>query len=220
MTISIIGTGNMGRALTRRFATAGETVLLAGQDAQKASEAAKEAARGVSGTVDVVDVDAAIGGGDIVVFATWYPVTRTLAARHAAELDGKVVVDISNPFNESYDGLTTDASTSAAEQIAAAAPGARLVKAFNTTFAPVLAEGEIGGGPAEVLLAGDDQAAKTAVADLARRAGLTVIDAGALANARTLERMTLLLVELQGRYGLAFRAAFRLVPGDPAAIPA
>ncbi len=220
MTVSIIGAGTMGQALARRFTTAGETVLLASQDSGKTAKVAEEAARGVNGTAEVVDVARAISSGDVVIFATWYPVTRDLAARHAAALKGKVVVDISNPFNESFDGLTTDASTSAAEQIAAAAPGARLVKAFNTTFAPVLAAGEIGGGPAEVLLAGDDEAAKAAVADLARRTGLTVIDAGALSNARTLERMTLLLVELQGRYGLAFQAAFRLVPGDPAATAA
>ena len=141
------------------------------------------------------------------------PGARHLAGYHAAQLAGKVVIDISNPFNETFDGLTTEPGTSAAEQIAAAAPGIRLVKAFNTTFAPVLHEGRVGDQVAEVLLAGDDAGAKAVVTGLAERAGLNVVDAGALSNAQTLERMTLLLVELQGRYGLGFNAAFRFVPG-------
>lgn len=216
MTVTVVGAGNMGRALTRRFAVAGELVLLADEDGAKASSVAAEVNAEAAGAVAVTTVEDAIGRSDVVAFATWYPVTRELAGRYAAQLAGKVVIDISNPFNETFDGLTTDPGTSAAEQIAAAAPAARLVKAFNTTFAPVLHEGRIADQSLDILLAGDDEDAKSAVAALAQRADLTVVDAGALTNARTLERMTLLLVELQSRYGLDFNAAFRFTPGRAA----
>ncbi len=216
MTITVIGAGNMGRALARRFALAGEEVLLADRDAAKASTVAAETNAETADAVSVTTVEDAIGRGDIIAFATWYPVTQQLAEQHATQLADKIVIDISNPFNETFDGLTTDSDTSAAEQIAAAAPSSRLVKAFNTTFAAVLHQGRIADQDLDVLLAGDDDDAKATVAALAARAGLNVVDAGALSNARTLERMTLLLVELQGRYGLGFNAAFRFLPGPAA----
>lgn len=216
MSITVIGAGNMGRALARRFAVAGEQVLLADEDAAKASSLAAEVNAEIADAVVVTTVEDGVRRGAVVAFATWFPVTRELVGRHAAQLAGKVVIDISNPFNETFDGLTTEPGTSAAEQIAAAAPGVRLVKAFNTTFAPVLHEGRVGDQAADVLLASDDADAKALVASLAERSGLHVVDAGTLSNARTLERMTLLLVELQGRYDQGFNAAFRFVAGRAA----
>ena len=216
MIITVVGAGNMGSALARRFAVAGVQVLLVDEDVAKASSVAAQINAEAGGAVVVATVADGIRRGDVVAFATWYPVTRQLAEQHAAQLVGKVVIDISNPFNDTFDGLTTEPGTSAAEQIAAVAPGARLVKAFNTTFAPVLQEGGVAGQVADVLVAGDDDEAKASVFALAERAGLHGVDAGALSNARTLERMTLLLVELQGRYGLGFNAAFRFVPGTAA----
>src|SRR5256885_1914324 len=94
-------------------------------------------------------------------------------------LAGKVVVDISNPVDfATFDSLVVPAGTSAAEQIAAAAPGARVVKAFNTTFAGNLVAGEAGGAPLDVFVAGDDADAKQAVADLAASGGRRPIGAG------------------------------------------
>ena len=102
------------------------------------------------------------------------------AERYADQLDGKVVVDISNPVNvETFDGLLTPADSSAAEELAEKlSSGAKVVKAFNTTFAGTLVEGEVGGQPLDVFIAGDDDGAKGTVAQPVRAGGLNAIDAG------------------------------------------
>ncbi len=192
--VSIVGTGNMGRAIAGIVEKGGNTAELLGSD----------------------DTDKPVTG-EIVVLAVPYPAVDDVLAQRGDQLTGKIVVDITNPLDfETFDSLTVPADSSAAAEIAAALPSSRVVKAFNTTFAPVLHKGRIGDQVAEVLLAGDDDDAKAVVTGLAERAGLNVVDAGVLSNAQTLERMTLLLVELQGRYGLGFNAAFRFVPGPVA----
>ena len=82
MTITVIGAGNMGRALARRFALAGEEVLLADRDAAKASTVAAETNAETADAVSVTTLEDAIGRGDIIAFATWYPVTQQLAEQH------------------------------------------------------------------------------------------------------------------------------------------
>jgi NADPH-dependent F420 reductase len=151
---------------------------------------------------------------DVVVLALWYPGTTEFAGEHAAELEGKIVVDISNPFDESWIRLATDPSTSSAELLAEKLPASRIVKAFNTTHAPALSDGQVDGIPLDVLLASDDDAAKSKLAELVRAAGLRPIDAGALDNARLLERLTAFQTELNQRYDLDFRLTFKLLPAE------
>jgi predicted dinucleotide-binding enzyme len=118
-----------------------------------------------------------VTGGDEL---TLYDADRAKAEALAAALDGKVVVDISNPLNEAYDGLVTAPGTSAAATIRAALPaGAKLVKAFDTTFAGTLVAGQVAGQPLDVFIAGDDQGAKDTLAALVRGGGLNPIDVGA-----------------------------------------
>ena len=110
------------------------------------------------------------------------------------------------------DGLVTPPGTSAAETIRAALPaGAKVVKAFNTTFAPTLVAGQVAGQPLDVFIAGDDQRAKDAVAALARGGGLNPIDVGALERARQLEALGFLGITLQQRLGTNFGTAWKLV---------
>jgi hypothetical protein len=106
----------------------------------------------------------------------------------------------------------TPPDSSAAEELAQSAPGARFVKAFNTTFAGTLSEGRVAGPPLDVFIAGDDPDAKATVAGLARDGGLNPIDAGPLKRARELEAMGLLHVTLQGSLGTAWRAPSRSSP--------
>lgn len=213
MSVSVVGAGGMGRSIARRLSIAGEKIAMTDADLDKTREVADEVTRDTTGSVEVVaSVDEAIGGGDVVIFATWFPVTKELVAEHAGALAGKVVVDISNAFNETFDDLTVPWGSSAAEEIAAACPGARVVKAFNTTFAPVLYDGGLDDIPADVFIASDDDDAKAAVADLVTRSGMRAIDAGRLANARILERLTLLQAELVMRYQLDFRGIFKFLP--------
>jgi len=211
MSIGIVGAGNMGRSIARVLGRTDERVVLADRDPAKAEGVVAEigAADGVSagGTEDAL-------ASDVVVLALWYPVTIEFAGEHAAELEGKIVVDISNPLDDSWTRLATDPSTSSAELLAERLPESRIVKAFNTTHAPALFDGQVDEVPLDVLLASDDAAARSQVSELVRAAGLRPIDAGALDNARLLERLTAFQVELSQRYDLDFRLTFKLLPAE------
>ena len=151
-------------------------------------------------------------GSDIIILASAFAANLETVRQLGGELDGKVVVDISNPLNATYDGLVTPPGTSAAESIRDALPrGARVVKAFNTTFAPTLLTGQVAGQVLDVFIAGDDEAAKAVVATIVRDAGLNAIDVGPLVRARQLEALALLGITLQPRLGTGFGTAWKLV---------
>ena len=169
MNVTVIGAGNMGSAFVKQLTRAGHQVRVTARDVAKANEVAA----GHSNASGVA-VAGAADGADIVVLATPYP-NAVEALNEAGGLDGKIVVDITNPLTDDYMGLTVGHTTSAAEEIARAVPQATLVKAFNTLFAQVLAEGaDFGGGrKATVFVAGDDDEAKRRVESLAKSMGVT-----------------------------------------------
>src|SRR6185503_5585296 len=101
---------------------------------------------------------------DVVVLAVYYPDAQAAVEQYGDGLSEKVVIDITNPVNESFDGLVTPPDGSAAQELARSAAGARLVKAFNTTFAGTLNDGRVAGQPLDVFIAGDDDDAKATVA--------------------------------------------------------
>ena len=111
----------------------------------------------------------------------------------------------------SFDRLVTPPDSSAAEEIAGRLPGARVVKAFNTTFAGTLVEGEVDGKPLDVLLAGDDDGAKAEVASLVEAGGMRAVDAGPLRRARQLEHLGFLHMALQDTLGAGFGSAVKFV---------
>ena len=179
MNITVIGSGNMAGAFVKQLTRAGHQVNVLGRNAAKAHALAAQygAASGRPAA-----------GSDIVIIAT--PYEAAAAALRQADLGrGQIVLDITNPLTPDYMGLTIGQSGSAAEALAAALPQARIVKAFNTLFAQVLAEGaDFGGGrTVQIFVAGDDAQAKAAVGELAHSMGFEVVDAGALRNARYLE---------------------------------
>jgi predicted dinucleotide-binding enzyme len=208
MHITIIGTGNMARGIGSRALAGGHDVTVVGKDAERAQEA-------VSALSEVGAARAAVESdpieGDLVVLAVYYPDAREAVVRHADQLAGKAVVDITNPVNETYDGLVVPADGSATQELAALAPEARFVKAFNTTFARTLHSGEVAGHALDVLIAGDDEEAKAAVAALARDGGLNPIDAGPSDRARELEALGLLNIVLQDTLGSGFGSAVKFV---------
>jgi predicted dinucleotide-binding enzyme len=114
-------------------------------------------------------------------------------------VDGRVVVDISNPVDVSnFDRLTTEPGTSAAEETARLLEGrADVVKAFNTTFASTLENGQVAGQHLDVFIAGDSEQAKEKVSAVAAAAGLRPIDVGPLRRARELEAIMLVVMGLQ-----------------------
>ena len=182
MQVTLIGSGNMASGLAKQFGKAGHQVVILARNQEKAQELAQQTgARLFTASTDVAQ-------SDIVVIATAYA-DAPAALKQLGDLDGKTVVDISNPLTADYMGLTIGHSTSAAEEIAKAVPGAHVVKAFNTVFAQVLQEGPdfADGNVVPVFYAGDDPAAKNQVKELIESTGFAAVDAGPLKNARYLE---------------------------------
>ena len=127
MAIGIVGAGNMGASIATQLAKTGEPVTLTDRNLGKAESVVAGIARdGVS----AANVSATLAS-DVVVLALWYPGTTDFAAEHAAELNGKIVIDISNPLDESWVRLATDPSTSSAELLAQQLPGSRIVKSVQ-----------------------------------------------------------------------------------------
>lgn len=182
MKITVIGTGNMGSAFVKQLARAGHQVRVTGRDLAKAR--ALTAGRS---TVTAAAADQALADSDAVIVATGHA-DAVPALRALGNLQGRVVIDITNPLTADYMGLTLGHSTSAAEEIAKAVPGAEVVKAFNTIFAQVLGEGaDLGGQKVPAFVASDSARAKTVARQIAESLGFAVIDAGGLKNARYLE---------------------------------
>ena len=180
MKVALIGSGNMGSGLAKQITKAGHALVIGSRNAAKG----EALARATGATFKAAN---AADGADIVIVATGYGDAVT-ALRAAGDLTGKVVVDITNPMTPDYSGLTVGHATSAAEEIQKAFPNAKVVKAFNTVFAQILAAGPVlDGATVPVYFAGDDAAAKATVKALVDSTGFTAVDAGGLKNARYLE---------------------------------
>lgn len=182
MKVSIIGTGNMGVGLANTFAAAGHEVVIGARDPARAATLAEQVGRGAIGG----GLQAATQLADVVVLALPYGAVAEALAQ-MPDLAGKVLVDISNPVTADFKGLVVGHTTSAAEEIQKLAPQARVVKGFNTIFAPLLSAQGRKDLPLQVFLAGDDDAAKASVAELARSAGFEPVEAGPLSNSRFIE---------------------------------
>ncbi|PRY43657.1 NADPH-dependent F420 reductase [Umezawaea tangerina] len=190
--VSIIGLGNMAGALAGRALAGGNTVEIIGRDPAKAADLA--AALGGGATAGTFGTAPA---GDIVVLAVPNAAAVPIVTQYGKALAGKVVIDITNPLNADATGVVTPDGTSAAQEIAKAAPAsAHVVKAFNTVFGHVLTPDRT----LDVLLAGDDAGAKASVSEFVESMGLRPLDTGGLEMARWLEGTGLLMISL-ARHG-------------------
>src|SRR5687768_16353062 len=207
MNILIIGTGNMGRGIATRALAGKNTVTLYDEDGAKAQALATELGAAAAG-----DTRDAIAASDVVVIATPYTASLDVARRLGAALAGKIVVDISNPLNETYTELVTAPGTSAAEEISKLLPqSVKLVKAFNTTYATTLLAGQVARQQLDVFIAGDDEEAMSRVAEFVKSGDLNVIDVGRLHRARQLEALGFLGIQLQFSLNTNFGTAWKLV---------
>jgi len=211
MDVIIVGAGNMARGIGYRVAAGGHSVTFVDRSPAKAAALAAEIGKAQPSAKVAVGAAGAPFSAPVVVVALPFDAARDFAKANADVLAGKVVVDITNPLNATYDGLSVAPGTSAAEILAAALPKSQVVKAFNTTFAGPLANGAAGGEKLDVLVAGNDEAAKRTVIALVKDGGLNGIDAGRLERARQLEGLALLGITLQGPLGLGFQSAWKLV---------
>jgi predicted dinucleotide-binding enzyme len=206
--IGILGTGRMGVRLARMFAEAGRNVLLGSRDSDRSAETVRglRSARILPGSYDdAVEAKAVLPA----IFLRDGLLDRLEA--YAPRLDGKLLIDIGNPFNEDYSGFLTGWETSGAEELQKRLPGARVVGAFKNVFWGVFDDPLFLGTPSDVLVVGDDADAKQSFFRLAEGTPFRYLDAGPLINARTVERMTMLTGALGRRIGAYPRMNWRLL---------
>jgi NADPH-dependent F420 reductase len=213
MNITIIGSGNMARGIGTRALAGGHNVTLVGHKPGKAESLASELQSAAQGGASVRAASQADHlEGEIVVLAVPYSAAAEIVERYGDQLAGKVVVDITNPVDFNTMSPAVAPGTSGAEEIAkSASAGAKVVKAFNTTFAGTLVAGQVAGQPLDVLIAGDDVDAKATVRRLAEAGGLRAIDAGPLQRARQLEALGLLHMAVQSTLNTGFGSAVKLL---------
>lgn len=185
--ISIIGLGNMARALADRALAGGNAVEIIGRDQTKAKELAATHGGATVGTAGAVPT------GDIVILAAPYAGAAAVVREYGDALRGKIIVDVTNPVAPDLQGFVVPDDSSGAQEIAKAAPDdAHVVKAFNTVFSHVLAAGPAEDRPLDVFIAGDDAQAKARVSAFVESLGLRPWDTGNLSMARALENVGLL----------------------------
>ena len=203
MTIAILGAGNVGMALGQALAARGVGVFFGVPDPAKYRDAiARIGARSQIGTNDE-----AITSTDLVILAVPYVAAATIA-RSWSDWQGRILVDATNPLAPDLGGLTVGTTTSGAEVIAAAARGARVVKAFNTTGAENLANCHYPGGTPFMPVCGDDPEARGRVVALAASIGFDAVDCGELKVARYLEPFAMTWIHLAITRGQGRRFAF------------
>lgn len=208
MNISIIGAGNVGRAVATSARRAGHTVTITANNVESAQQVARDTgATAVSNTAD------AVRNADVVLLAVPATAIAQVITDAGHALDGKTVMDATNRPTPDASGLT--GPTSPAEELQALLPAAHVVKALNTAFASRQAQPVVGGIAVDGYVAGDDVTAKTTTLDLLKSLGFRPIDAGPLVNARTLEGMAWLNIQLNMQGG-TWQDGWKLVGPDTA----
>lgn len=188
MNVTIFGKGNMATAIANNFEAAGNAVNYVEHE--------------TDATLD-----------EVVVLAVPYPAVDDVISRYKEQLDGKIVVDITNPLNfETWDELVVPADGSAASEIQKELPNSKVVKGFNTNFAGTLASVKVGGEiPTVVLLASDFADAKEQLITALKDSQLTVVDAGSLKRARELEAFGFLQMTLAVKEEITWAGGFGIV---------
>jgi len=196
MRIAILGSGDVGTALGNGWSAAGHDVVYGSRSPEKQA----------GGDRKFDTMRGAIAHGEVVVLAVpWDAVQSVLSANN---LSGKILIDCTNPIAPGFE-LAVGCTTSAGEEVAKLAKGARVVKAFNTTGFGNMREPRFGNTRLTMFYAGDDEAAKETVRRLIGDIGFEPIDAGPLKNARYLEPMAMLWINLAMKMGLDI--AFQLI---------
>lgn len=213
MKVAIIGAGNVGKALGTSIARAGHDVVFA-----STGDSAKQAAEQIGSKASAASPRDAASQADIVILAVPYSATREVATELAGAVEGKIVIDVSNPMAPDMSGLATERGTSAAENIGRWLLGANMVKAFNTLFASVQANPTVDGQQADALFATDDPKVREKVASLLSDMGFRPIWVGGLARARELEPMGFMNILLQMNTGGSWNTTYKLIAPPAASV--
>ena len=208
MKIAIIGAGNVGGTLGAAWANGGHEVIFGVRDTTDPKLMGLLTRAG--GKARVTTVKDAAAPAEVVALTVPWPAAQD-ALRSAGDMRGKILFDCTNPLKADLSGLTVGHTTSGAEQVAAWAPGARVVKIFNTTGFPNMANPEYRDGRSMMLYCGDDGPAKKVAAQLAAELGFDAYDVGPLTEARLLEPFALVWIHLAFRQNMGTDFAFRLM---------
>ncbi|MFE9573026.1 NADPH-dependent F420 reductase [Streptomyces sp. NPDC006692] len=193
MRIGVLGTGNMADALATHWVRAGHDVVIGGRDVHKA----KRLATRLGGGAKPASLRAAAEFGQVVLAALPFGAGASVVRELRAVLDGKVLLDCSNPVGPDF-RLLTPSGLSAAQQLAAAAPGTHVVKAFNLCHEDVwrMTSPVFDGRPLAVPVCGDDETALALVHQLVRQVGCEPVVGGGLERAGLLEATAALFIGL------------------------
>jgi len=208
MRIAVIGAGNVGGTLGAAWANRGHDVVFGVRDAADPKLAPLLARAG--GKARIATVKEAAAAADVIALTVPWPAAQD-ALRSTGDLRGKILLDCTNPLKPDLSGLTVGHTTSGGEQVAAWAPGARVVKIFNTTGFPNMANPEYREGRSMMLYCGDDVQAKQIAAQLAAELGFEPYDVGPLSEARLLEPFALVWIHLAVLQKMGTGFAFRLI---------
>lgn len=188
--VAIVGKGNVGGALGRGLERAGHEVRVVGNDPQRVREA--------------------VGWGEVVILAVPYAAIDQAIGELGDAVRGKVLVDVSNALTPDFQ-LAIGFTTSGAEELQKKVPSAKVIKAFNTVFAQHMDSGTVNGAQLTLFVAGDDAGAKEKVLALGRDLGFDSVDAGPLANARSLEALGHFNVQLGYMLKMGPQIGFKLL---------
>ncbi len=208
MRIAIVGTGNVGGTLGTRWAKAGHQVVFGARE--PGSESVRKLTAEAGGTASAATVSEAVGRSEVVLLAVPWPAAREVAEGFG-DLGGRVLIDATNPLKPDLSGLVLGTTTSAAEQVAQWARGARVVKAFNTVGFNIMAQPAFGSDRPVLFYCGDDAPAKAVVKQLAEGIGFDPQDAGPLRQARVLEPFAMLWISLAYGQGFGRDFAFKVL---------
>ncbi len=213
-TIAIIGaSGNMGSAISKSLSKGPYRLLLCSDEGGKVQAVVDD----IKNNNPAADVEAigcsaeASWEADIIIAAVPYAAEKEVAERIKEFANQKIVISISNPLNQTFNGLATAPDTSAAEELQKLLPNSKVVTAFNTTSAADFATPVIDGKQVDAFIAGNDEEALQTVSDLVSTAGFNPIIAGDLSVSRTLEAMQLLLIQLGMKYNYNWLAGWKIL---------
>lgn len=214
MQVGILGSGPVGRALGAGFAAHGHTVRLGSRTPEK--DAVQRWVAEVGAAASAGTFHEAATFAEVAVLATlWSGTENALRLAQPGNLAGKVVIDVTNPLVFHPNGPPTLAlghTDSGGEQVQRWLPGARVVKAFNIVNYAYMVGPQFPGGPPDMFLCGDDEAAKAVVTEICTAFGWSTVDLGGIAAARLTEALALLWITYGVRSG-SWNHAFKLLRG-------
>ena len=208
MDIAILGTGRVGGALGPRWAGKGHRIVYGVRELDSAE--VRKVLEKSGPNASAATVREAAAASQVILLAIPWDVTREVIESLGA-LDGKILLDCINPIKPDFSGLSLGSASSAAEEIAAWAPGAKVVKAFNTVSDATMVNPWYGSQKATMFFCGDDEHAKRIVRQLTDDAEMEPVDSGPLKNACYLESLGMLYIHLAIFGGWGGECAFRMV---------